>query len=92
MILSNEPGIYKENQFGIRIENLILVKKSKRKNFLEFETLSLVPFERKLINKSMLNWEQINWINDYHKTVKKKIYKYLDNEEKTWLSNKTKKI
>ena len=92
MILSNEPGIYKENQFGIRIENLILVKKSKRKNFLEFETLSLVPFERKLINKSMLNWEQINWINDYHKTVKKKIYKYLDNEEKTWLLNKTKKI
>ena len=54
MILSNEPGYYKKSKFGIRLENLLLVKKSSYKNFLEFDNLTLVPFEKKLINKNEL--------------------------------------
>ncbi len=92
MIVSNEPGIYKENQFGIRIENLVLVKKAKKKNFLEFETLTLVPLENKLIERKLLNHEQIMWINKYHKKILKNVYEHLEKEEKDWLLKKTKMI
>ena len=55
MILSIEPGYYRENKFGIRLENLALIKNSRFKNFLEFEILTLFPFQRKLIDIDMLN-------------------------------------
>ena len=92
MIISNEPGIYKEKKFGIRIENLVFVKKSKNKNFLEFETLTLAPLEKKLINTNLMTKSQINWINDYHKKVYDNVHDYLDSNVKRWLKNKTSKI
>ena len=57
MIISNEPGYYKDKSFGIRIENLVLVKQSSLKNFYDFETLSLFPYEQNLINKSLLKFK-----------------------------------
>ena len=92
MIISNEPGYYKDKSYGIRIENLVLVKQSSLKNFYDFETLSLFPYEQNLINKSLLNVNHINWINNYHTLVLKKLSPFLKNEHKTWLLKKTKKM
>ena len=70
MVISNEPGYY-GSKFGIRIENLELVKNIG--NFLSFETLTLIPYEKKLIDKSLLSKTEINQINKYHKLVNEKI-------------------
>ena len=67
MILSNEPGYYKEGEYGIRIENLVLVKKSKKVGFLEFETISLVSFDDGLIDYSSLDSEEEKWLAEYQK-------------------------
>jgi Xaa-Pro aminopeptidase len=72
MVISNEPGYYKSDEYGIRIENLEVVSKKYFKNsenFLHFENLTKVPFELDLINKEMLTKDEIKWINLYHKKV-----------------------
>ena len=89
MIVSNEPGFYKNGEYGIRIENLVLVKKSKTKNFLEFETLTMFPYEKNLIDKEMLNTQQKQWINNYHQSIYKNISPHLKSEEKVWLREKS---
>jgi len=76
MIISNEPGYYKEGSFGIRIENLIYIKKSK------FEELTMAPIEKDLIEKKMLNKKEIDWLNKYHSKVKKNLFKFMNLEEK----------
>ena len=91
MILSNEPGYYKENNFGIRIENLIIVKKYK-KNLFKFETISWAPIDRDLVNKKILNNYEINWINWYHSNVYNKLEDFLLFKEKKWLKEVTKAI
>ena len=71
-LISNEPGIYREGEYGIRIENVMLCKShstGKFGNFLCFETVSYCPIDRHLINIELLNKEEINWINQYHATV-----------------------
>lgn len=65
MIVTIEPGIYTENT-GIRMENMLLVKKSKYPNINEFETINYIPFSKKLIVKEMLSNDEINWLNKYH--------------------------
>ena len=67
MVVSNEPGYYEKNKFGIRIENLIYVKKKNNKKY--FENLTMVPIDKDLIDKSMLNLKEKTWINNYHKNV-----------------------
>ena len=67
MIVSNEPGYYEKNKFGIRIENLIYVKKRKHKK--KFEDLTMVPIDKELININMLNKNEKIWLNQYHKKV-----------------------
>ena len=89
MIVSNEPGFYKNGEYGIRVENLVLVKKSKNKNFLEFETLTMFPYEKNLIDKEMLNIKQKQWINDYHETIYLNISPHLKNQERAWLREKS---
>ncbi len=89
MIISNEPGYYRDKKFGVRIENLILVKKSKKTGFLEFETLSLFPYEKKLIKKDLLSEFQIKWLNNYHKNIYSKISPLVGFKEKEWLKKKT---
>ena len=76
MIISNEPGYYKEGSFGIRIENLVYIKKNK------FEELTMAPIEKDLIKKKMLNKKEISWLNKYHENVKKNLFKYMNIEEK----------
>ena len=91
MIISNEPGYYKENSFGIRIENLMIVKE-KTSNLIEFETISWAPIDHDLIEKKLLNDSEIHWINRYHSIVYKKIQNFLSLEEKKWLQKVTKTL
>ncbi len=76
MIISNEPGYYKKGFFGIRIENLIYIKKNK------FEELTMAPIEKSLIKKQMLNKKEINWLNKYHIKVKKSLFRFMNLKEK----------
>ena len=97
MILSIEPGIYLEGKLGIRLENLVYVKKHKNsarqtRKFLEFETLTLVPFEKNLIEKKLLSADELRWINSYHQNIYKKLSPYLVSSEKSWLSKVCKKL
>ena len=83
MILSNEPGYYKTNKYGIRIENLVYVKKSNKNLF--FENLTMAPIEKDLINFKLLSLTEKNYLFKYHLEVYAKISKYLNFKEKKWL-------
>ena len=85
MIVSNEPGYYKNNKFGIRIENLLYVKKYKKK--LKFENLTLAPIEKDLINFKMLDDKEKKYLKFYHKKVYLNLRKFLNNKEKIWLKS-----
>ena len=85
MIVSNEPGYYKEGHYGIRIENLVFIKKNKNK--LYFENLSLAPIEKDLINFNLLTSREKNYLFEYHLNVYLKIAKFLNNNEKKWLAS-----
>ena len=85
MILSNEPGYYKEKSFGIRIENLVYVKK-KNKN-LYFKNLTLAPIDKDLINYKLLTDNEKNYLFTYHLNVYAKLSKYLTINEKKWLAS-----
>ena len=85
MIISNEPGFYKEGGFGIRIENLVYVKKFH--NELFFENLTLAPIDIDLINYKLLDKNEKKYLLNYHLTVYKKLKNFLSSEEKKWLAN-----
>jgi Xaa-Pro aminopeptidase len=93
MILSNEPGFYKENSYGIRIENLLVVKEiqgsslNSKKSIYGFETLSFVPYDLRLINKEQLEPREINWINGYHAEIIKKMSPLLDIDDRKFLQS-----
>ena len=79
MIVSNEPGYYEKNKFGIRIENLIYVEENKRK--MVFENLTMVPIDKDLIICEKLNKNEKNWLNNYHKNVFKILKKFMNKNE-----------
>ena len=85
MILSNEPGYYKKGSYGIRIENLVFVKKNKRKIF--FENLTLAPIEKDLINYNLLTKFEKNYLFKYHLNVYSKLSKHLSVNERRWLAS-----
>ena len=85
MILSNEPGYYKKNNFGIRIENLVFVKKVNKNIF--FENLTFVPIEKELINYKLLTSLEKNYLFKYHLNIYSKISKYLNLKERKWLTS-----
>ena len=90
MIVSNEPGYYKLGAFGIRIENILLVQKdSKRvdslRQMLAFETLTLAPIDKTLINQKILTNDEKAWLNNYHKLVQTKITPLIPLDEQLWL-------
>lgn len=89
MILSNEPGYYKTGEYGIRIENLVLVVdkpvEGAEKETLGFETLTFAPIEPRLIDVSMLSDSELKWLNDYHAEVLARIGPRLEGEDKAWL-------
>ncbi len=90
MILSNEPGYYKTGEYGIRIENLVLVVEREiegaEKEMLGFETLTFAPIDRRLIEASMLDPEEMVWLNCYHAHVLAKIGPSLDEADRDWLA------
>lgn len=95
MITSNEPGLYLEDKYGIRTENLIVVKPWKTTDFgpfFEFETLTMFPYDKKLMDLSLMTQEEIQWVNDYHKKVYARLSPLLDADEKKWLEEKTEEI
>jgi len=85
MILSNEPGYYQKGKFGIRIENLVFVKKNKNKIF--FENLTLAPIDKDLINFELLSPSEKNYLFKYHLDVYSKISKFLNLNERKWLAS-----
>ncbi|HYC94290.1 MAG TPA: M24 family metallopeptidase, partial [Sphingomicrobium sp.] len=89
MIISNEPGYYKQGEYGIRIENLVLVVDRPvaggDKETLGFETLTYVPIEKRLIDVKMLSDRELDWLNDYHAKVLALIGPQLTGEDKAWL-------
>ena len=97
-LISNEPGYYEEGEYGIRIENVMYVKDGdllyNGKKFLEFETVTRVPYCRKLINVGMLSVEEKEWINKYHKTIWDEMSPSLDANslEFKWLKRETRPL
>ncbi|WP_448045186.1 aminopeptidase P family protein [Bradyrhizobium liaoningense] len=93
MILSNEPGYYKADGFGIRIENLELVVaadiKGAEKPMNAFETLTLAPIDRRLIDAAMLSRDELDWLNAYHARVRAEVRPALDEATKAWLDQAT---
>ena len=89
MILSNEPGYYKTGEYGIRIENLVLVEdrqiEGMEGDWLGFETLTLAPIDRTLVDKSLLDHREIAWWNTYHEKVRDVIGPQLSGEDHAWL-------
>lgn len=87
MVVSNEPGYYVENKYGIRHENLVVVKEWKKtewNTFYEFETLTFCPFFKNSIVKELLTAEEIQWLNDYHRQCEEKIGPHLEGDVKNW--------
>lgn len=92
MITSIEPGLYREGDYGIRIENLVLALDNEKTvfgPFLSFETLTLCYIDTDLIDKTLLEIKHINWLNDYHSLVYSKLAPFLTKEEQQWLAQKT---
>ncbi|HUO53750.1 MAG TPA: aminopeptidase P family protein [Rhodoblastus sp.] len=96
MILSNEPGYYREGAFGIRIENLVAVEprdiKGAEREMLGFETLTLAPIDLRLIEPKMLSADEKAWLNAYHARVRAALGPLLDSDERAWLKKATRKI
>ena len=95
MIITNEPGIYKEGKHGIRIENMMVVCediKTEFGQFMKFEAITYCPIDLEGIDKDILTENEIKWINDYHKDVYSKLSSRLTQEEREWLKVQTRKI
>ena len=96
MVTSNEPGLYRTDEYGIRIENLVATREYKKTEafgtFYHFETLTLCPIDTKPIDKKMLTEKEIKWLNKYHQMVYNRLKKHLNKEEKGWLKKRTKEM
>ena len=95
MVITNEPGIYKEGKHGVRTENIMLVveeEKTEFGQFMSFEAITYCPIDLDGIDKDMLTDKEKKWLNDYHKMVYKKLSPYLDDEHKSWLKKETREI
>ncbi|EDP99700.1 aminopeptidase P family protein [Shewanella benthica] len=97
MVVSNEPGYYRAGEFGIRLENLITVRPcaalaNAEREMFEFDVLTLIPMDSRLIDKSLLTDAELNWFNDYHQLVYKTLAPLMQGCELNWLENATKAI
>ncbi|MGC9150629.1 MAG: aminopeptidase P family protein [Microbacter sp.] len=95
MVISNEPGLYRANQYGIRIENLVAVQEAESTefgSFLEFETLTLCPIDVHAIEFNLLTQNEKDWLNAYHQKVFVLLSPHLNQEEKVWLEHKCQSI
>jgi Xaa-Pro aminopeptidase len=95
MLISDEPGIYREGEYGIRTENLLLCfedEETEFGQFLKFDTVSLCYIDKSLIDISLLDQKEISWLNNYNYEVYEKLSPFLSDEEKLWLRDKTEPI
>jgi Xaa-Pro aminopeptidase len=97
MVTTIEPGFYKENTYGLRLENLALVVKDNRRSkrgslFYKFETLTLCPIDISLIKKELLTPSEVLWLNDYHRKVRRVLTPYLSAGEARWLKSATRPL
>ena len=88
MVISNEPGYYQEDCYGIRCENLVVVVE-RVNGMLAFETITFAPFDKRLIDMSLMTAEEILWLNNYHAEVRRKLGDELDGEDLSWLEQAT---
>lgn len=92
MLTSNEPGVYLTDRYGIRCENLVLTipyEETEFGKFYAFETITLCPFDRKLFDLSIMSADEIEWVNNYHRTVYDRLAPLITEEERTWLAAAT---
>ena len=97
MVLSNEPGYYKDGAYGIRCENLVVVREAAidsddDRTMYEFEAITLAPFDLRLVEPSLMTAEEISWLNDYHALVRDKLSPHLEGDELAWLQQATQSI
>lgn len=95
MVVTDEPGLYLSGRFGVRIENILLVKSyisTEFGEFLQFETLTLCPIDKEPIIVEMLSEEERKWLDDYHLTVRDKLSRHLTFDERSWLEEVTKPL
>jgi len=95
MIVSNEPGYYKAGEYGIRIENLIVVRElpaTTDRKMMEFETITLAPIDLALVEVSLLTADERAWLNAYHARVREKLERLVDDETRVWLEQATRAI
>lgn len=95
MITSDEPGLYRSGEYGIRCENLVLTVPAMTTEFgrfLKFEVLTLFPFDLRLFDTAIMTDDEINWVNNYHNTVRERLLPLLNPEEQAWLTAKTEKL
>lgn len=95
MVISNEPGLYLEGQFGIRHENLVLCRKGEKNDYGQFmylEPLTMVPFDRDAILPELMTARELQWLNDYHRRVYETLAPQMGEEELTWLKEMTAEI
>ena len=88
MVISNEPGYYQEDCYGIRCENLVVVVE-RVNGMLAFETITFAPFDKRLVDMSLMTAEEILWLNNYHAEVRRKLGDELDGEDLSWLEQAT---
>uniref|UniRef100_UPI00334108D8 aminopeptidase P family protein n=1 Tax=Castellaniella defragrans TaxID=75697 RepID=UPI00334108D8 len=95
MVTSNEPGLYREGQWGIRIENLVLAVKGAHTafgDFLSFETLTLCPIDTRCVLPGALSADELGWLNDYHATVRARLLPWVDGPARDWLLARTERL
>ncbi|WP_312550496.1 aminopeptidase P family protein [Massilia sp.] len=95
MITSNEPGIYKPGRWGIRIENLVLnvpAASGEFGEFLRFETLTLCPIDTRCLDMALLHPHEVQWLNDYHATVRERLLPHVQGAARTWLELRTRAV
>jgi Xaa-Pro aminopeptidase len=97
MIVSNEPGYYKEGAYGIRIENLVLVRQPEKvaggdQDVMSFETLTLAPIDRRLVLSEIMTPVELDWLNAYHARVRQVIGPELGSTDRAWLEQATAEI
>jgi Xaa-Pro aminopeptidase len=96
MILSNEPGYYRAGEYGIRLENLVIVEKREiagaEREMYGFETITLAPFDLACVEPGLMSPEEIAWLNAYHAQVRKTLSPRVDAKTKKWLREATRAI
>ena len=92
MITSVEPALYRDGQWGVRIENLTVTRGAESEGFLRFETLTLCPIDTRCIDVALLNSNEIAWLNEYHAIVHNRLLPHLEGAAKVWLIKATQTI